>query len=223
MEMKAYLGNFDEAINYFNIVNKLNPENVVADKSISLIHKYKSKDDPHLKLMEQKLKNGVSKENLRHLYFALGKAYEDLKEYKKSFSYLNLGNKITDKEFNYNIDNQKKLFSDIKELFINFDPTKNLKSKKKIIFVIGMPRSGTTLTEQILSSHKKVYGAGELSFLEFAVKENLKLNETYVAFGKTNFYNGTFSMPHPDLTIKRTSKQTSLCPTANISFYRKTR
>ena len=33
------------------------------------------------------------------------------------------------------------------------------------------------------------------------IKENLKLNETYVAFGKTNFYNGTFSMPHPDLEL----------------------
>ena len=175
-----HLGNFDQAINYFNIVNKLNPENVVADKSISLIHKYQNKDDPHLKLMEQKLNSGVSKDNLRHLYFAIGKAYEDLKEYKKSFSYLNLGNKITDKEFNYNIDSQKKLFSNIKELFINFDPTKTLKSEKKIIFVIGMPRSGTTLAEQILSSHKKVYGAGELSFLEFAVKEILKVNDSFL-------------------------------------------
>jgi hypothetical protein len=39
---------------------------------------------------------------------------------------------------------------------------------KKIIFICGMPRSGTTLTEQIISSHKKVYGAGELYF--FTVK-----------------------------------------------------
>ena len=43
-----------------------------------------------------------------------------------------------------------------------------------------MPRSGTTLAEQILSSHKKVYGAGELSFLEFAVKEILKVNDSFL-------------------------------------------
>ena len=77
-----HVGNFKEAINCFNIVNKLNPENVIADKGISLIHKYKNKDDEHLKLMEGKLNKINDKENLQHLFFALGKAYEDLNEYK---------------------------------------------------------------------------------------------------------------------------------------------
>ena len=45
--------------------------------------------------------------------------------------------------------------------------------KKKTIFIIGMPRSGTTLAEQIISSHKHVYGAGELSFLEAAIRKNI--------------------------------------------------
>ena len=43
-----------------------------------------------------------------------------------------------------------------------------------------MPRSGTTLAEQILSSHKKIYGAGELSFLEFAIKDNLLKNNKFI-------------------------------------------
>ena len=64
----------------------------MADKSISLIHKYNTVDDPHLKAMEQKIKSIKSEENLQHLYFAVGKAYEDLNSYKKSFSYLTLGN-----------------------------------------------------------------------------------------------------------------------------------
>ena len=42
-----------------------------------------------------------------------------------------------------------------------------------MIFVLGMPRSGTTLTEQILSSHKNVYGAGELNFLKETVENEL--------------------------------------------------
>ena len=45
-------------------------------------------------------------------------------------------------------------------------------SNKKIIFICGMPRSGTTLVEQIISSHKKVYGAGELPFLSSVVHNN---------------------------------------------------
>ena len=175
-----HLGNFKDAIECFNIVNKLNPENVVADKSISLIHKYKNKDDPHLKYMEEKIKKVTDNENLQHLYFALGKAYEDLKEYKKSFKFLNLANQIADKKFNYNIEEQKLLFSGIKEFFKDFIKFKKLESNKKIIFIVGMPRSGTTLAEQILSSHKDVYGAGELSYLDFAVKENLLNNGKFL-------------------------------------------
>ena len=175
-----HVGNFKEAINCFNIVNKLNPENVIADKGISLIHKYKNKDDEHLKLMEGKLNKINDKENLQHLFFALGKAYEDLNEYKKSFEYLNKANEIADKKFSYDINEQNELFNNIKKLFQNLDMSKILKSSQKIIFIVGMPRSGTTLAEQILSSHKKVYGAGELSFLEFAVKDNLMRDKKFL-------------------------------------------
>ena len=49
---------------------------------------------------------------------------------------------------------------------------KKIFSNKKIIFICGMPRSGTTLVEQIISSHKKVYGAGELPFLSSVVHNN---------------------------------------------------
>ena len=175
-----HLGNFNEAIDCFNTVNKLSPNNVIADKGISLIHKYRSKDDPHLKVMEEKLNTIQDDEILQHLYFALGKAYEDLKEYKKSFEFLKRGNRIADKKFNYNMDEQSILFANIKKLFKDFDISKKIDNEQKIIFILGMPRSGTTLAEQILSSHKKIYGAGELSFLEFAIKDNLLESNKFI-------------------------------------------
>ena len=175
-----HIGEFKEAINYFNIVNKLSTENVAADRSISLIHKYEDSNDPHLKTMEKKIKSIKNQENLQHLYFAIGKAYEDLKEYKKSFNYISLGNRIADKKMNYDVDDQKKIFLNIKKIFKNEKTLNKLKCDKQIIFVVGMPRSGTTLAEQIVSSHKEVYGAGELSFLEFAVKENLMKNNEFI-------------------------------------------
>ena len=85
-----------------------------------------------------------------------------------------------DRKFNYNIDEQKVLFENIKKLFKDFNVSKKIDTKQKIIFILGMPRSGTTLVEQILSSHKKVYGAGELSFLEFAIKNNLLENNKFI-------------------------------------------
>ena len=49
------VGNFEKAKNYFYEINKINKNNTIADKSISLMHKYKNENDPHLKLMENKL------------------------------------------------------------------------------------------------------------------------------------------------------------------------
>jgi len=60
-----------------------------------------------------------------------------------------------------------KIFKDI-----NLNKSPNFFSKKKIIFICGMPRSGTTLVEQIIASHKEVYGAGELSFLTNVIHDN---------------------------------------------------
>ena len=150
------IGNFKEAINNFEMVNKINKHNSTADKSISLIHKYLSNDDPHLLSMEAKLKNNTNNENLKTLYFALGKAYEDIKDYKKSFKHLEAANKIADTEINYNINDDITLFNQIKNLFENFKTEKTITSDKRIIFIVGMPRSGTSLAEQILSAHKDV-------------------------------------------------------------------
>ncbi|MBD1141299.1 sulfotransferase [Pelagibacterales bacterium SAG-MED39] len=174
------IGDFQKAIKCFEIVNKLNPLNTFSDKAISLIYKYKDKNDAHLKLMENKISLTKSKPHLQSLYFALGKAYEDLKEFEKSFKFLKSANNIADEKFNYNIKNDEKLFSNIKNLFKNFDKKNQINSEKKMIFIVGMPRSGTTLAEQIISSHKKVYGAGELSFLEAEIRKKILVNNDFI-------------------------------------------
>ena len=66
-----------------------------------------------------------------------------------------------------NLNDDLKIFNLIKELFNNleFDSLQIRESSSKFIFVVGMPRSGTSLIERILSSHDQVFGAGELPFL----------------------------------------------------------
>ena len=173
-----------EAKNNYEIVSKIDQSNTAADKSISTMHKYLDKDDPHLILMIKKLKKISDDENLKLLYFALGKAYEDIEDYKESFKYLRLGNNIADKQINYNTDDDKKLFLEIKRIFKSSYKDSTTNSKKKIIFILGMPRSGTTLVEQIISAHKKVYGGGELSYMEDTIKKVVGYNAEE---GKTLF------------------------------------
>ncbi|HIC72160.1 MAG TPA: sulfotransferase, partial [Alphaproteobacteria bacterium] len=100
------------------------------------------------------------------LSFTIAKAYEDLGDYEKSFKYFDQANKLKNNN-KYNFSREEKLFRNIKKFFDSNEFNKNKKNfdNRKIIFICGMPRSGTTLVEQILSSHNKIFGAGELNFL----------------------------------------------------------
>ena len=109
------------------------------------------------------------------LFFALGKAYEDIGDYEKAFNNISKANEIKRDSLSFNIKNEEGNIDRIINHFDKFDLSKNLQSKnnKKIIFICGMPRSGTTLIEQIIAAHKDVAGAGELEYLRRVVHNNL--------------------------------------------------
>ena len=174
------LGKFEESKKYFELVLKINSKFTRADRSLSMSLKYDI-NNPHLKIMENKIKD-QSLNNFQkiELYFGLGKAYEDIKNYKKSFENYKLGNKIKRDAIKYQINDDVKLFENIKNSFsnINFQNLENVGNKSnKMIFILGMPRSGTTLVEQIIANHKNVYGAGELRDLTQIIKENFLVND----------------------------------------------
>ena len=138
---------------------------------------YSDKNELHVKEMESEYqKELLGSEDRIQLAFGLGKAYEDLKEYKKAFSKFEEGNRLYRSSISYSTESRTRLFFLLKENFNKefFDSYTSLSSQgDKMIFVIGMPRSGTSLVEQILSSHSLVYGAGELRYLKEAVDASL--------------------------------------------------
>ena len=177
-------GKFKDAEFHFKELLRIDPNMTLADRLISKFTKY-DENNTHLKEMLTRTNIKTLNEHSKvNLYFALGKAYEDLFDYKKSFFYLEQANIIKDKICKYNADTDNKLFADIKKFFKDFNLNKKYPIRvknKKIIFILGMPRSGTSLVEQIISTHSKVYGSGELDFLEKIMRKDFFKNERFNA------------------------------------------
>ena len=105
--------------------------------------------------------------NKCHLNFTLSKIYEDFGELDKAFHYLSEGNTLRKKILNYSFKQDAELFKKIKmkqpSLLESSLQLKTNTDSHLPIFILGMPRSGTSLVEQIISSHSEVTGAGELN------------------------------------------------------------
>ncbi|MDB3964309.1 sulfotransferase [Candidatus Pelagibacter sp.] len=171
------LGELGQAKEYAYKILNLQPNHSATHRFISLIINHKS-DKSHLpKIIEIEKNENFKNYSLNEktdIYFSLGKAFEDLKDYEKSFNYLEKANLIINKEINFNPSNHERLIKSIIKLFNDFDFEKNKKKniEKQIIFICGMPRSGSTLVEQMIAAHNDVSGAGELSYVRDTVAKN---------------------------------------------------
>ena len=158
------LNKLNESAAVFKQALKIEPNSGQLHRHLSQVIKYEQTNS-HLRDMENIILNSNATHNQQmHLSFALGKAYEDIKSYEKAFSYWKRGNFLKKKEIKYSTDYQTRLVQLVKENFTKdlFKKFKNSGiSDETLIFIIGMPRSGTTLVQQILSSHSDVLGVGE--------------------------------------------------------------
>ena len=170
------LGNFKKAEEHARQVLLLDSKFTQADLLISQSNKYKKNDD-HFKMMNEKKENpNLNLNQKANLYYGLAKANEDVGNIEASFENFEKANKIIRSLINFRIEDEIKLFNSIKKEFKNVDLdkfNKTLNNQKKIIFILGMPRSGTTLVEQIISSHSNVFGGGELPFMSKIIEENI--------------------------------------------------
>ncbi len=108
---------------------------------------------------------GLSDEDRYHLHFALGKALEDEKNYEASFRHYDEGNRLRRESLEYDADDFTDKVERAKNLFTRtfFESRKDWgHPSAEPIFIVGLPRSGSTLIEQILASHSQVEGTMEL-------------------------------------------------------------
>lgn len=122
-------------------------------------------DDPRLPSLEALAKDLPSLEPDEQiaLHFALAKAYADREQHHKSFHHLREGNALKRARITYDEAGTLELFERLRETFTGdlMRTAEGGDPSRLPVFVIGMPRSGTTLVEQILASHSQVFGGGE--------------------------------------------------------------
>lgn len=169
-------GRVEEAADCFRRAVKYGPQFAEAHRYLAGTKKFESVDNDVEAMVSAYNSTITNKSQRMHLSYALGKVYEDIGEYDKAFKFISEGSNIKrssiDFEFSQIKDQFEKLRSAFSKQYISSWSIHGCPSDSPI-FIVGMPRSGTTLVEQILASHSYVFGGGELSYLPQLVRKFL--------------------------------------------------
>ena len=176
------MGEIDNSIDSYK--NTILQNNLSGEAYWSLANlKTYSFSENEIKDMEDTLKGDMSDIERSQMHFALGKAYEVKKDFDKSFKNYYEGNKVKKGLIKYSSDDT----TDNTKRILNFFNKENIQKLAKSstgdrdpIFVLGMPRSGSTLVDQIISSHSKVDGTQELpNIIKIAAELNSNNQNNY--------------------------------------------
>lgn len=168
------IGRFDDALAAFERAAALNPRSAAPLLGIAEAKTFRDHADPHLVSMTALERDVATLPEQEQVYlrFALGKAYDDLGAADAAFAQLRAGNTLQRQHARYDEGAALGLFERIEHVFNTelLSRPRGGSAHLTPIFVIGMPRSGTTLVEQILSSHPDVGAAGESTAMNGVVK-----------------------------------------------------
>jgi len=155
--------------NYLRAV-EIKPNYAEAHRHLALLKTFTDKDQQCQTMLKIYVDESISDEEKCHINFGLAKAYEDLKETGRAFQHYLEGNARRKRLLNYAPARDIELFDQIKTSFLKLQKCGKPAVERTIdvlpIFILGMPRSGTTLIEQIITSHHRVMGGGELPFAQ---------------------------------------------------------
>ena len=167
----AYVGfgNTKAASECYRKVIKLYPEDVESYRQLARINKFASTDHEDVQKLKAILSESwLNDEGRASILSALGKIYQDCKLYDDAFAYYEQANKLQETLSDF----VPEVFADYISSLIKVLDSEILSEKRTLgnvskapVFIVGVPRSGTSLVEQILSSHHDVFGAGELTWI----------------------------------------------------------
>lgn len=176
------LGRQEDAITHYEQAIAIKPDYAEAHRNLTTIKPKQEQVSILEKLLERP---SLSEADAIHCHFALGNIYRDVETFNKAFEHYNKGNALKRKAIIYDSQNYSAYVDRLIKAYSKayFQEITTYGSDSELpVFIVGMPRSGTTLVEQIVSNHPQVYGAGELSSLihiEDAITRQLEASNPY--------------------------------------------
>ena len=192
--IKRYLGDIASAINHLDTAIELNPNDSEAYLLRSSLTKQtpESNHIPELRRLVTQLESQVAARqrhplSLTQAYYALAKEQEDLQEFQHSFTSLQRGASLRRKHMKYDVQNELNTLQTIikvydkaffEQAFVDHPMTGSsiASDKPTPIFILGLPRTGSTLIERIVSSHSDVHSCGELNHFAMQMMQLVKDN-----------------------------------------------
>jgi tetratricopeptide (TPR) repeat protein len=160
------LGRQQQAIESYRAAAAARPSFGDAYWSLANLKTYRFFDDEILRMRAQEAASATRLVDRYHLCFALGKALEDRADYEESFAYYERGNALKKSEISYSADSLERSLGLQRAVFTSdFVASRHGVGCERSdpIFIVGLPRAGSTLLEQILASHSLVEGTTELA------------------------------------------------------------
>jgi tetratricopeptide (TPR) repeat protein len=161
------VGQMDAAQRHLKKAIQLDPAFGPAYERLAMCKRFTAQDTGLMEQAEEQLRKGMRVIDRSSLLFALGKMYDDVGNYQKAFSFYQQANTLSKPvekpdTYSYLINFQKKIC--IPTHLASAHTTGHLSDVP--VFIVGMPRSGTSLIEQIIASHPQAAGAGELTEIQ---------------------------------------------------------
>jgi len=167
--LQRFMGKLDDSQHSLDKLIKLNPRDSEAWLLRSSLIK-QSLQNNHIAELRVALQQQQPPIAKAQLYYALGKELEDLQQFEKSFEALQQGASVRRANMQYSVDKDVQTLEKITQVFDASVFKQNIQgcASTQPIFILGLPRTGSTLVERIIGNHSDVYSAGELN--NFAIE-----------------------------------------------------
>jgi tetratricopeptide (TPR) repeat protein len=174
----VFMGEIELAREIYSGLLERNPGHTQNHYQLSRLGK--AKDERHIDQMKALLGRQPPDKNI-FLYFAIGKELEDLEQWGQAFEYYKKGNDTVMSVANYDVRSDLAIIEKVKDVctreWLVDDPLRTGQDgrEKTPLFIVGLPRTGTTLTERIIASHSSVQSLGETMFFQMVLRRDSRI------------------------------------------------